>query len=357
MNKHVFIIPEPHIWDKNFKNRVSYPQEIYGYLDRVVSIVKTYEGEDITIIFPGDVFHRTFTSIGGLIKAFNFFATLNNLSNSNVYSCVGNHELSYPFNNPFWMLAKDKTSRFGSMRGLEAYGSISKGLTVVDDLTIGNLKFIFGHYNRQDLADESDKDLVLITHNSIIEAEICSYLQNTMGRAANAEYMHTTSLRSKEALPLSERLKYVFVGHMHTFYSSFTVEENICGVPMNFQLQYLGSLGRTAVNEVNDSDLERTIPHFVISEDGTYTYDGISIELQPRASVVVEEIVTEQHEAYSREKAVKQLKESNVFGDSAYDAIVNNLQSFPLNLGLFRELYTNEIDPSIRELIQEAYTL
>lgn len=357
MTRHVFIIPEPHIWDKSFKNRVNYPQEIYSYLDEVISLLRPFETDELFIIFPGDIFHRSFTSIGGLIKAFNLFSEFDKISNSHIYSCVGNHELTYPFSNPFWMMAKDTTERYKDMQHLEAYGSIKHGINIVDDLTIGNLKFIFGHYGRRDLADDSKQDLVLISHNSIIEKEVCTYLQDTMGRAVNAEYMQTQPMRSKESIPISSRLKYVFVGHMHTFYSSFLVDETINGVPMNFQIQYLGSLGRTSINEVNDTDLTRTIPHFVITGDGSYVYSPLEMRLKPRAEVVIEEVVAANKKEYSREKAVKELRDANVFGESAKDAILNNLQTFPVHLDIFRQIYTNQLSPDILTLLQEAQSL
>lgn len=354
---HVFIIPEPHIWDKTFKNRVDYPQEVYGYLNEIISHIKSYASEEIIILFPGDVFHRSFTSLSGLVKVFNLFTELDNLSNSHVYSCVGNHELSYPFFNPFWMLAKDSTSRYTNMQHLDGYGSIRHGINIVDDLTVGKLKFIMGHYERTNLVDASDKDLVLISHNSIIEPEVNNYLQQTLGRSVNSEYMNTIPLRSSNAIPLVGNLKYVFVGHMHTFYSNFTVDEDIQGVHMNFQLQYLGSLGRTAINEVNDTDLERIVPHFVVDTQGNYTYEPFKLKLKPRSEVVIEEIVVANQKAYSREKAVKQLKESNVFGESAREAIINGLQPFPIFSDLFQQVYNNNLNADIVALLQEAKTL
>ena len=355
--KHIFIIPEPHIWDKTFKNRINYPQEIEGYMNEIIALLKPYASEEVFIIFPGDVFHRSFASISGLVKVFNLFAELDKLSDSHIYSCVGNHELSYPFSNPFWMLARDHTNRYAEMQHLEGYGSIKHSINIVDELCIGKLKFIFGHYGRTDLADDSDKDLVLITHNSVMEAEVNKYLQDTLGRTINSEYMHTVSMRSTDAIPLSSSLKYVFVGHMHTAYSSFTVDETIQGVPMNFQLQYLGSLGRTAINEVNDTDLSRTIPHFIVDAEGNYTYSPCELKLQSRSSIVIEEVVVANQKSYSREKAVKQLKESNVFGDTAKDAIINSLQDYPSNLSLFRQVYTNQLDSDIVKLMQEANNL
>lgn len=251
---HVFIIPEPHLWDKTFKNRKSYPDEVMEYMQQVMGIISGYEGKRV-IIFPGDIFHRSYGGIDGIITTFNLFKDLNTLTDNNVFSCVGNHELSFTYNNPFWIMAEDYTTRYVNLHGLKAFGTMHPGIKVVDELDIEDIRFLFGHYCRKDLADTSGKDLVFITHNSLLEPEIDKYVSDKFGIESKTEYMHTVGIKNGDGIPVTEKLKYVFVGHMHTFFGKFNVEENVQGTDLQFLLQYMGSLGRTSISEVSNVNL------------------------------------------------------------------------------------------------------
>lgn len=353
----VFIIPEPHIWDKNFKNRIDYPNEIYSYLADIVQTIKCLDGNKY-VIFPGDIFHRGFDTVTGMTKALSLFIELNRITNGNVYSCIGNHELSYTKNNPFWMMAHNCTARFPMLKKMDTYGIFSPGIKIVDQLYVGKLKFIFGHYERTDyqVYDESC-DLVLISHNSIIEKSIDDTLRTKYGRDTKTEYIRTTQLQSSSALPISKDLKYVFVGHMHTAYSDFFVEDTIEHVDMRFYLRYLGSLGRTSVLEVDDRDLIRTIPQFVLTDANTYTYEPINIKLKSYNEVI--NLVALEDSA-ARTKTVKMLKtisSTNSFGETPADCIRRELDSTPVYLSLFDEIYQNLQVDYMSELLQEAQRL
>lgn len=353
--KYVFIIPEPHIWDKSFKSRINYPDEILDYFDELIHTMSTYDGEKI-IIFPGDVFHRSFTSVDNMTKVLNLFCELNKLTDGNVYSVVGNHELSYPKCNPFWMLCEDSTNRFTEFKGLPAYNSFAQGIKVRDSLAIGNLLFVFGHYGLTDFKFElrDNQDCVLITHNTIIEDDIRAVITNKYNRELFLDFSAGASkLRSSKTIPLTPQLKYVFIGHMHTAYSDFLVEESIEEVPMKFYLRYLGSMGRTSITEVNDNDLIRTIPCFAVG-DNSYTYIPFEINLKPYSSVVKQQIVEENRSRYASQKALKFLKSTEAFGITPVDAIRRGLSEYPKCMSLFEEFVGNCLDADIIKLIGEA---
>lgn len=350
MSSHVFIIPEPHIWDKSFKNRKKYPREITAYLTEIKEKILNVEGEKI-IIFPGDIFHRGFADIDGLVSAFNLFKELNEITNGNVYSCVGNHELSYTDKNPFWILADDISNRYLNYHGLRAFGAMQPGIKVVDELSIGPLLFVFGHFNRTDYElNTSDKDIVLITHNAINEPEIDAYMKTKYGDTTVTDYMHTSGLKQGDFIPASDRIKYVFVGHMHTFIGKFSVNEVIKGLNMEFTLQYLGSLGRTSITEINDNALVRIVPHFVIEND-SYTYQPFEITLKPRADVVIEQIVTENAKKYGNVKIMRSLVQNSTFGETPEQRIDRRLANSPFLLELFHAVYSNELNSKLTEII------
>lgn len=357
MLKRVFIIPEPHIWDKNFKNRNGYPAEISGYLQEIIDHIQALDGEKI-VIFPGDIFHQGFTSVSGMTRALNFFVTLNKITQGNVYSVVGNHELTYVNNNPFWMMAEDYTSRFTEQKSYAAYGIFRPGIKIKDELIIGKLKFIFGHYGRTDYKVIPGKeDLVLISHNSLIESTIEATMKDKYKRDLPTEYMRVTRLTSSAAIPLTSILKYVFVGHMHTMYSQFLVDDDSSGIHLKFRLRYLGSLGRTSIREIDNNDLVRTIPQFVVENDGTYTYDPFNIQLQTYEQVIDSAVTKENAEKAAKIKTLKHVAESNTFGETPEDCIRRELANTPAYLSLFEEIFNHFTDNDIIELLKEAKLL
>lgn len=357
MPKRVFIIPEPHIWDKNFKNRKGYPAEISGYLQEIIEHIKSLDGDKI-IIFPGDIFHQGFTSVSGMTRALNFFVTLNRITDGNVYSVVGNHELTYTNNNPFWMMAEDYTSRFAVQKSYAAYGIFKPGIKIKDSLVVGNLRFIFGHYGRTDYdVMPGNEDLVLISHNSLIESTIEATMKDKYKRNLPTEYMKVTRLTSSAAIPLTSILKYVFVGHMHTMYSQFLVDDESSSVHLKFCLRYLGSLGRTSIREVDNSDLTRTIPQFVVQADGSYTYEPFNIQLQNYEQTIDLAVAKENEVKAAKVKTLKHIAATNSFGETPEDCIRRELADTPAYLSLFNEIFNHFTDNDIVTLLKEAKLL
>lgn len=356
MSKHIFIIPEPHIWDKSFKNRKNYQGEIASYLADIKERITQFIGEKI-IIFPGDIFHRGFADIDGLVSAFNLFKELNEITNGNVYSCVGNHELSYTDKNPFWILADDISDRYLNYHGLRAFGAMQPGIKVIDELSIGPLLFVFGHFNRTDYElNTKNKDIVLITHNAILEPEIDQYMKDKYGGSIATDYMHTVSLKQGSLLPANSRLKYVFVGHMHTYIGKFNVSETINNYDMEFTLHYLGSLGRTSITEINDNALIRVVPHFLIDDD-KYSYQPFEVALKPRADIVIEQVVVENAQKYDNVKVMRNLVQNSTFGETPEQRIDRRLANSPFLLELFHAVYSNELNSRLTEIIGGESTL
>lgn len=357
--KHVFIVPDLHLWDKSFKNRIDYPGEVYAYITSLAEMMRAYKNDTCYLIFAGDIFHRNYSSVEGMTEVLNLFVELNRITNGNVYSVVGNHETSYPHCNPFWMMAKDHTSRFEAFKHVAAYGRFSPGIHIVDSLTVGELQFIFGHYGRDNYedVDVGDTDLVLITHNAITESTIETTLENKYHRDPMTKYLRTTSLCSSTALPLTHKLKYVFVGHMHTMYSDFLVDEIVDRVHLHFYLRYLGSLGRTSIGEIKDNDLDRTIPHFVIADKGEYTYEPISLTLEPSANILKQQVVEDNENKREVARALKYLGSTTAFGETPVECIERGLSEYPIFAQLFGELYYNYTPEWVTTLLKEAGTL
>ncbi len=350
----VIIVPEPHIFDKSFQNRYSYRKEIETYLYQVKTMAEQYKsiGEDVSIIFMGDVFHMGFSKMVPFVSCIDWFKSLEVEFSGRVYSLIGNHELSYPQNNPFWMLADFDSKWYNTYKSIPGFGTASC-IKVRDELVIDNTLFVFGHYHRQEFDYDFSQydDVQFLTHNSIMDSEIVNVIKNQFNRDPKMEYAGSgvTSIRQRGSIPLTSKLSHMYVGHMHTAYSHFYVEENINDIDMNFELRYLGSLGRTNHAEVNDNDLIRSIP---VVDTKTHNVEYLELVLWSRSQCIKEEVVEKSQYAYQKTKAIKQLRKNNMSMQSPIDGIREWLSQSPADLELFNKLYYDEPITELENLLQ-----
>lgn len=351
----VIIIPEPHLYDKSFTSRRNYPTEVKSYLDQTINFAKSLQasGEDVYLIFAGDVFHMGYSKMIPFVHIVDYFQTLSHEFNNQVYSLIGNHELSYPRSNPFWLLGKFDSKYYQSYSSIPGYQSIAC-LNVCDQLRVDNTLFVFGHYHRTDYEYDFSQyeDVQFITHNSIMDTEIINVLKSNFNRDPKMEYAKgITSIRQKGSIPFTEKLTGMYVGHMHTAYSTFFVDEQVNDTHLKFTLRYLGSLGRTNHLEVNDSDLVRSI-YYV--DTITHKVESFEINLLPRNQCIEEEIVEANHASYVRNKAIKQLRSDKTVFTSPVEGIRNWLSQSPLDLDLFNQLIQKEPVSELDVLLSEA---
>lgn len=336
----VFISPEPHLFDKNFKGRINYPEEVYRYLETLYDVVSGYRnaGETCYVIFPGDVCHQGFTDVVGVITYIEWCKNLNRLVDGNLYSAVGNHELTYHNNNPFWMACDLQSEYFAPIKYIPGYGTVSEGFKVVDEVTVDNTLFVLGHYGRTKFEYDFEPydDVQFISHNAVMDKEVQATLEKVEGRDTVAEFSNYTSIRGQGILPLTSKLSNVYFGHMHMAYSTFNVAERIQDVEMKFSLKYLGSLGRTNHTEVNNSDLVRSI---YIVDTITHEVTDYKVTLQTREECIREEVVAAAHDKYEKTKAIQQLRRSNQAIASPLQGIRDWLAPLPFESGMFNSIY------------------
>lgn len=354
--KHVFIIPEPHMWDKSIKGRNAYVSEIENYLISIASIIETYVGEKY-IIFPGDMFHQGYHTISSLMLACKTIRMLSDVCGGNLYSVVGNHELTYPQNNPFWILCSELPPRFGAFSKLPTYKSFKEGIHVVDSLDIENNHFVFGHYGRSDYDEDYStyNSVIHIAHDTLIEPEICKILFDNYGIDISIGFGYRHIFTSG-AIPITEKLKHVFVGHLHTAFGSLHLSELVKDVILDFDIQYLGSLGRTKESEVDDRNLGRVIPHFTI-KNGEAHLENIPFKLNPRSMCVIEEKIQESKEAYEKKKPIRDLESSNVFVGTPKDFIMQWISNNYELQDLFIRLMSNDIPKDLLDIMNEGLQL
>lgn len=351
----VVIIPEPHIFDKSFTNRIAYIKEIESYLYKVKTLAQELKQNDsVYIIFMGDVFHMGFTKMVPFVANIDWFKNLSEEFDGNVYSLIGNHELSYPQNNPFWMLADYDSEWYTNYRAIPGFGT-APCLKVRDQLVVDNTLFVLGHYRRDSFEYDYDRydDVQFLTHNSIMDTEVINTLKSVYHRDPKMEYAGSgiTSIRQSGSIPLTTKLSHMYVGHMHTSYSHFFVEEVINGVNLKFELQYLGSLGRTTHAEVDDSDLVRSIP---VIDTLTHEVEYKELQLWERSKCVREEAVEQAQYSYAKSKAIAKLRKSDAVMSSPVEGIREWLSPSPYDLDLFNRLIGNEPVSDLDNLLAEA---
>lgn len=276
----LIIVPEPHISCTNIEGRKDYLTEIESYIGFVQDLIKKDSGI-CWVCFVGDIFNKGFKDIEEYLGWVDWFTQLDKLLTQRggcIYSVVGNHELSYSKNNPFWRLVSKDS--FNTVCNWNTKAVSPKGLRdiihVQDVVEISDkLSLFFCHYDGmaecRELVDEhikmfgDSKQRVCISHNSIISYVIENTLKMNYGRDP---LTHFISHERIESLSLFHKFDYVFNGHMHKAYSNFTITDTENN--KQTKLFYLGSLGRTNSEEINDKDLERMIPCIDV-DDLTFT--------------------------------------------------------------------------------------
>ena len=310
------VVPEPHISYTNIDGRKDYIGEIYSYMNEIMQIIN--EDKDIdTVCFVGDIFNRGFNNIEEYFRWIDWFTFLNDVLTSRggkIYSVVGNHELSFSKNNPFWRLVAKE--HFNTDASWDNKAVMPKGLkdiiNVCDVLEYSDkVSIFFCHYDRTDMCkkqvmshieEHSDKCRICLSHNYIISNEIMRTLRDGYGRDPMTHFIEHEHIGS---MGLYEQFDMVFNGHMHKAYSRFTITRD--NDNHKTKLFYLGSIGRTNSDEVNDTDLTRLIP--VIDDMGNL--EEHYIQLWDRQSTLVDD--------YDDNKAEK--KYDNV----RYNDIVNSI--------------------------------
>ena len=362
----VRIIPEPHIRDKNFQTRVDYLLEIDSYMNNIKNDLlkwKNIAGPDdkLILMFVGDVFDNSMSDLSIFLKWIKFFAELNSITGGNLYSVVGNHEITYKYYNPFWMMA-DIKSDWVSNAGIlnSSVQSVMPIIKVRDEVVIGDKLFVMGHYNRNlnFMTDEwiekhypNIKEVVLLSHNEIVDNNIRKHFKEQLGFDVLLGRVSHPDFCKSGYIPPTKYLKDVFIGHMHTAYGDYPLEvkyslqrydgddEDVLAdndglrysvigrdefVESGFskedrvlstELHYLASIGRTNVNEIRSNFTKRRIP--VISFDSTdYGWSSLEVGYYPFQLVgevaIDKEEYVKRREQYNSAAEIRAIRETTI---------------------------------------------
>lgn len=337
----LIIVPEPHISSVNIDGRSDYIAEIKSYMNEFMDVVNI--NVDIKwVVFVGDIFNRGFNDIDEYFWWLDWFLNLDSVMHERggvVYSAIGNHELTFSKSNPFWRFTSSSDSGYNTLMDWKNRAAHPIGLRslihVEDVVELGDsLSLFFCHYEAIDLCsrlvDEhilkygDTKKRVCVCHNSIISNTIANVLRSNYGRDPLTHFIKHEHI---ESLNLFHKFDYVFNGHMHKAFSKFTITDDATG--HQTYLMYLGSLGRTNSEEINDSDLSRLLPYIDVD---TYSFGAFEIELWNRGRALKSGYDNEKMEVKTDELQYKEVCKAVIDLDDPVRELKNSLSDFEMQV-------------------------
>lgn len=305
-NCDVLIIPDLHDWFKNINSIKSMIEDLAKYKQEILEYCKTLKNP--VVIFAGDIFHREVKMTDDAYNLQQFYGELNSICKKRVFSVVGNHELSYQANNLFWNIAMVVSDIFPPK------DSRTPLLYVTDELLIGSSLFHFGHYSRigytSEIKDKTVEDEFLITHNALLTSEISQALKEDSEEFSD-KYLHGLGLFDTGAIPASDKLRAIFVGHMHLAHNTYQIKETVGNINYDFILQYMASIGRTNAAEFTD-DLIRELPTVHIRDGKFQNITNYKLELVAREFAVNEMVVQKNKESYKRQQRNNEIRHAEI---------------------------------------------
>lgn len=341
MKRAYLIVTDMHIIDKILvANRIDYSKEMKVVINALVEFIDDYKAREyeVVLLFLGDIFHRGYTDPSASIDGNNLLIYLSQKVSA-MYTVVGNHELTYYRNNPFYTLFSQANSRRlerVSDRVIRPKGRMQI-INIVDILEDGEVLFNFNHYGCGVGLTQEGKVNIGLFHQEIVCSEILSWMQKRFSMDIFAK-----DVINLDKSNIFDGYDYCFLGHMHKMYGKFEMEDDKTG--NKTMVYYLGSLGRTNHSEVQDNFLERNIPA-VLVEDGHFSQvEDNKFKLLPRSQCIREEIVVENREKREEIKEMKKLKDYKASSD---DPIQNVFEQISLNAEVTKillDLQSSNID-------------
>ena len=348
MSKVVFlIVTDLHLYCVNKNNRINYAKESLDGFKHVENLAMKYSemGYAVNIIFLGDIFDRGYSNTVKGIAHNNRFIRLSMVC-ENMYSVVGNHELTYYKDNPFWTLFRTMESKRVSdivARNVTPTGEFNI-LEVVDQVTYGNVRFYFNHYGLPVLRPTNEEGMINIGlfHQDITSKEIVEF---TKQEGREFYEVHSNYFDETDAF---DDYQYAMLGHMHSIYGVWNFLNE--ATDKQTTIYNLASIGRTNHREVRDDFLTRIIPAVIIEDEKFKKIVEEKIALCSRKESVNEETLKQQTTARELKKEIDYIKGTLIdTGDcitNVKEAIGNEVISEVIDC-----ILSDRVDPIYKEIL------
>ncbi len=293
--------------DMEKMNRINYFGEIMGSMQDIIQIGEGYrqKGYSPKLIFLGDVFDGGLSNPSDamqLMEVFHFFCSMFD----GVWSVVGNHEITYAKDNPFWFLVSElQDEDLCSLRKFIQPRGLTSCIIVPSIIEDGDTVLYFNHYPTAAKVPDKGKVRIGLFHQNVGSNDICK-MWGTFDDVEEASYI--------------QGYNYSFFGHMHLAKGEYWLNEShTCkGI-------WLGTIGRTKVDEIIDDSLDVNIP-VVLIEDGVFKcVEDNSIHLWSRK----EAIDFPRLEASKRSKEIiaerQNVSMNNYHGETLFETLETSL--------------------------------
>lgn len=255
-----------------------------------------------------------------------------------LWSVIGNHELSYKLKgNIFWEVAYGnnlvRPNKYKLLRPLLNTGA---------GFRIGKTYFALWNYNEPwpEIIDDTIEEIVVIGHNAVSFPGLKeTYMNNDID--IKDSYVRYYDLEKN--IKNQDKLKWIFLGHMHTLVGRFRIQETIKGVNSDFWVENMGSLGRPNSEEFNIQN-ERNISSIIINEDGVIEKVENHIVTLSNKESLKEEELERRREVYKSGKYIKQLRQVEYSKVNVIEEILD-LYKYDMDKTLvFKKLLSSEPD-------------
>lgn len=326
-----FVIPDTHFWCKNIANRKDYVSECNRIYDSIFNFVKDNQSTKTYIVFLGDMFHGKFQDNINYIEWFQKIQVLRAVCNG-IFSVVGNHEITYREQNPFWSLVSDVESDLVNQMGLIGNGDLPI-IRIPDTLEIYNTQLIFNHFGTPIIKPNMVNN-ILFCHNYWMTKQLSDSLYRLNIAQVNNKYVKYNEICEGCSLMSFNE---AFFGHNHMLIGDYRFDWDT--VEYHTNAHFCGSLGLTNINEVLYTEPLRKL-YYIDIDENHYTINDLKIEL-PKYDTETLNVakVSENQEKYKAAKYKKSLiKKYDLTMMDPVSAIREDLSNDILTLELFDNL-------------------
>lgn len=346
------IITDLHASYRNKDSRYDYLGEIEKIIDDIFETISKYvkAGYEVNLVFLGDITDNSFKDQSKAVYFNNLFVLFKRIV-KNIYTVVGNHEMSYYKDNPFWtLMTKIESERIHKVinRSWQPLGALDL-IQVVDTLEIGNTCLHFNHHVTPLSVPVPGKKNIGLFHKDIVAKAIIDDMKLNEGM----DIFESKPIYLEKTPGVLRGYDICFFGHMHKIYGSWEYTDESTG--QNITLKYLGSLGRPNHSEVQDNFLTRNLPALIF--DAYNNFERVEdnlIQLTSREESVKEEIIARKQEEYQEKKARKYFLSYKSFGDDPIKNIKEALTQYGQGALDFFDDYLESDTPLFEHKLMES---
>lgn len=326
------VVSDLHLSGQQKENRFSYDKELQHVFKQILFLIEKYRKQNakVYIIFLGDLFDRSYKTPAKYGIDSSIFYFLKEKVDG-MFVTIGNHELNFYINNPFWTCVNSidsvKLNRILT-KNTQPLGYINL-FTVVDSLEVYDSIFHFNHFSCEDSIPISEKVNFGFYHKPFYSKEL---QKDAEMRQVPSIFLDSSAANIDTVL----KYDYVFLGHMHWLYGIWKHEYTT--------IYGLASLGRPHKDEVSDTFLERNIPAIIFKNERFTNIENNFFHVFSREQSVICEIDEKQKEAYSVKKTIQRAKQYISYSDNPIENIKTFIASEPRLLALFEKLIQNVED-------------